>query len=43
MANMLMGIAILKRRYVISKYLSVLLITVGIVMCTLVSATEVVT
>uniref|UniRef100_A0A1A9ZV34 UDP-xylose and UDP-N-acetylglucosamine transporter n=1 Tax=Glossina pallidipes TaxID=7398 RepID=A0A1A9ZV34_GLOPL len=41
MANMLMGIAILKRRYVISKYLSVLLITVGIVMCTLVSATEV--
>uniref|UniRef100_A0A1A9WF29 UDP-xylose and UDP-N-acetylglucosamine transporter n=1 Tax=Glossina brevipalpis TaxID=37001 RepID=A0A1A9WF29_9MUSC len=41
MANMLMGILILKRRYVISKYLSVLLITVGIVMCTLVSATEV--
>uniref|UniRef100_A0A1B0B9Y2 UDP-xylose and UDP-N-acetylglucosamine transporter n=1 Tax=Glossina palpalis gambiensis TaxID=67801 RepID=A0A1B0B9Y2_9MUSC len=41
MANMLMGIAILKRRYVISKYLSVLLITVGIVMCTLVSANEV--
>ncbi|XP_023293817.2 UDP-xylose and UDP-N-acetylglucosamine transporter [Lucilia cuprina] len=41
MANMIMGILILKKRYGFSKYLSVVLITVGIITCTLVSATKV--
>lgn len=42
MANMIMGILILKKSYGFSKYLSVVLITVGIITCTLVSATKVV-
>ncbi|TMW50459.1 hypothetical protein DOY81_004455 [Sarcophaga bullata] len=41
MANMVMGILILKKRYGFSKYLSVVLITIGIITCTLVSATKV--
>lgn len=40
-ANMIMGILILKKRYEFSKYLSVVMITVGIVTCTIVSGTEV--
>eukprot|EP00092_Neocalanus_flemingeri_P040875 GFUD01044498.1.p1 GENE.GFUD01044498.1~~GFUD01044498.1.p1 ORF type:complete len:337 (-),score=54.72 GFUD01044498.1:334-1344(-) len=38
MANMLMGIALLGKRYSITKYLSVLMITLGITICTLMSA-----
>lgn len=41
MANMIMGIIILKKQYVFSKYLSVFMITVGIVICTIVSGQEV--
>lgn len=41
-ANMIMGILILKKKYEFSKYLSVLMITVGIVTCTIVSGTDVV-
>lgn len=41
-ANMVMGIIILKRRYDFSKYLSVLMITAGIVICTIVSGSNVV-
>lgn len=37
-----MGIIILKRRYDFSKYLSVLMITAGIVICTIVSGSNVV-
>lgn len=40
-ANMIMGILILKKKYEFSKYLSVLMITVGIVTCTIVSGTDV--
>ncbi|XP_050313307.1 UDP-xylose and UDP-N-acetylglucosamine transporter [Anthonomus grandis grandis] len=40
-ANMLMGILILKRKYTIEKYLSVFMITTGIVICTLYSSKEV--
>lgn len=40
-ANMIMGILILKKRYDFSKYASVLMITAGIVICTIVSGTEV--
>lgn len=36
-ANMIMGIIILKKRYTFSKYASVLMITIGICICTLVS------
>ncbi|KAG8228297.1 hypothetical protein J437_LFUL007015 [Ladona fulva] len=36
-ANMVMGIIILKKKYSISKYLSVMMITIGIVVCTIVS------
>jgi len=38
MANMLMGIALLRKRYTVTKYLSVLMITVGITVCTIMSA-----
>jgi len=38
MANMLMGIALLGKRYSITKYLSVLMITLGIAVCTIMSA-----
>ena len=37
-ANMVMGIVILKKRYQLSKYLSVAIITAGIFICTIVSA-----
>lgn len=40
-ANMVMGILILKKRYDFSKYLSVFMITLGIILCTIVSGTEV--
>ena len=39
---MIMGIIIMKKKYAISKYLSVMMITVGIVICTIVSSKEVV-
>lgn len=39
--NMIMGIIILKRKYAFSKYLSVSMITLGIVLCTLVSSKEI--
>jgi len=38
MANMLMGIALLGKRYSLTKYLSVLMITIGIAICTIMSA-----
>lgn len=41
-ANMVMGIVILRRRYAISKYFSVFLITMGIAICTIVSGSEIV-
>ncbi|KAK0182083.1 hypothetical protein PV327_000252 [Microctonus hyperodae] len=41
MANMIMGIIILKKQYVFSKYLSVFMITLGIIICTIVSGQEV--
>ncbi|XP_046388400.1 UDP-xylose and UDP-N-acetylglucosamine transporter [Ischnura elegans] len=40
-ANMVMGIIILKKKYAFSKYLSVSMITLGIVICTIVSGKEV--
>ncbi|XP_067626885.1 UDP-xylose and UDP-N-acetylglucosamine transporter isoform X2 [Eurosta solidaginis] len=40
-ANMIMGILILKKKYVFSKYLSVLMITAGIVLCTIISGSSV--
>jgi len=40
-ANMIMGILILKKQYDFSKYLSVFMITGGIILCTIVSGTEV--
>ncbi|RZF37050.1 hypothetical protein LSTR_LSTR012393 [Laodelphax striatellus] len=40
-ANMIMGIIILKKVYSFSKYLSVGMITVGIVICTIISSQEV--
>lgn len=39
---MIMGIIILKKRYDISKYLSVIMITMGIITCTIVSGKDVV-
>lgn len=36
-ANMIMGIVILRKRYEVSKYLSVLMITLGIAICTITS------
>uniref|UniRef100_T1J857 NADH dehydrogenase [ubiquinone] 1 alpha subcomplex assembly factor 3 n=1 Tax=Strigamia maritima TaxID=126957 RepID=T1J857_STRMM len=36
-ANLILGIIILKRRYVLSKYISVIMITCGIVICTIAS------
>lgn len=41
-ANMVMGMIILGKRYPMSKYFSVLLITFGIILCTIVSGTEIV-
>ncbi|XP_011206128.1 UDP-xylose and UDP-N-acetylglucosamine transporter isoform X3 [Bactrocera dorsalis] len=40
-ANMIMGIIILKKKYVFSKYLSVFMITAGIVLCTIISGSSV--
>ncbi|KZC10044.1 PREDICTED: UDP-xylose and UDP-N-acetylglucosamine transporter-like [Dufourea novaeangliae] len=40
-ANMIMGIIILKKKYVFSKYLSVFMITLGIAICTIVSGKEI--
>ncbi|CAD1472914.1 unnamed protein product, partial [Heterotrigona itama] len=40
-ANMIMGIIILKKQYIFSKYLSVFMITVGIAICTVVSGKEI--
>lgn len=40
-ANMIMGIIILHKRYDFSKYLSVFMITMGIVVCTIVSGSNV--
>ncbi|XP_076234065.1 ER GDP-fucose transporter [Calliopsis andreniformis] len=40
-ANMVMGVIILKKKYVLSKYLSVLMITFGIAICTIVSGKEI--
>uniref|UniRef100_A0A1B0CTY7 Putative udp-n-acetylglucosamine transporter n=1 Tax=Lutzomyia longipalpis TaxID=7200 RepID=A0A1B0CTY7_LUTLO len=40
-ANMIMGIIILKKNYDFSKYFSVLLITFGIIICTIVSGSDV--
>jgi len=39
--NMMMGILILKKKYTFSKYLSVLMITLGIIICTIVSGRDV--
>lgn len=39
---MIMGIIILRKRYEISKYLSVLMITMGIIICTIISGSNVV-
>ncbi|EGI70282.1 PREDICTED: UDP-xylose and UDP-N-acetylglucosamine transporter [Acromyrmex echinatior] len=40
-ANMIMGIIILNRKYMFSKYLSVFMITTGIALCTIVSGKEI--
>ncbi|CAK9807784.1 UDP-xylose and UDP-N-acetylglucosamine transporter [Anthophora plagiata] len=40
-ANMIMGIIILKKKYIFSKYLSVFMITLGIAVCTIVSGKEI--
>ncbi|XP_026296357.1 UDP-xylose and UDP-N-acetylglucosamine transporter [Apis mellifera] len=40
-ANMIMGIIILNKKYVFSKYLSVFMITLGIAICTIVSGKEI--
>ncbi|KAI7794756.1 UDP-xylose and UDP-N-acetylglucosamine transporter, partial [Triplophysa rosa] len=40
-ANMILGIVILKKRYSMSKYLSIVLVSVGIFICTVMSAQQV--
>ena len=40
-ANMIMGIIILNKKYTFSKYLSVFMITTGIALCTIVSGKEI--
>ncbi|ROI37092.1 UDP-xylose and UDP-N-acetylglucosamine transporter [Anabarilius grahami] len=40
-ANMILGIVILKKRYSMSKYLSIVLVSVGIFICTIMSAKQV--
>uniref|UniRef100_A0A8C4QVB6 Solute carrier family 35 member B4 n=1 Tax=Eptatretus burgeri TaxID=7764 RepID=A0A8C4QVB6_EPTBU len=40
-ANMVLGIIILKKRYSLSKYLSITLVSLGITICTLMSANQV--
>ncbi|XP_064633140.1 UDP-xylose and UDP-N-acetylglucosamine transporter-like [Lineus longissimus] len=41
MANLILGVIILKKEYKISKYLSVLMISIGIAICTIVSSQDV--
>ena len=41
MANMVMGMLLLNRRYTPTKYLSVIMITIGIATCTIMSAKSV--
>lgn len=41
-ANMVMGVIILKKRYTLDKYISVGMITAGISLCTIVSSQDVV-
>lgn len=41
MANMVMGIIILNKKYTVDKYLSVFMITMGIILCTVISGHEV--
>lgn len=38
---MIMGMVILKKRYTLEKYMSVLMITIGIIICTIMSGKEV--
>lgn len=40
-ANMIMGVIVLKKRYIFSKYLSVFMITLGIAVCTIVSGKQI--
>ncbi|KAL2094070.1 hypothetical protein ACEWY4_011382 [Coilia grayii] len=40
-ANMILGIIILKKRYTLSKYISIVLVSVGIFICTIMSAKQV--
>ncbi|KAF7990781.1 hypothetical protein HCN44_000586 [Aphidius gifuensis] len=40
-ANMIMGIIILRKNYPLSKYISVLMITFGIIICTIISSQEI--
>ena len=42
LANMILGIIILKKRYTTMKYVSVLMISVGICVCTMASGKELV-
>ncbi|XP_018327062.1 UDP-xylose and UDP-N-acetylglucosamine transporter-like [Agrilus planipennis] len=39
-ANMILGILILRKKYKLSKYISVFMVTVGIIICTLVSSQQ---
>lgn len=39
-ANMLLGIILLKKKYSLREYVSIVLISIGICICTLASATE---
>ena len=41
-ANLIMAVIVLGRRYTLDKYIAVMLITVGTAMCTLASVEEVV-
>lgn len=40
-ANMFLGILILKKKYCLREYVSILFITIGIVSCTLASSSEI--
>jgi UDP-xylose/UDP-N-acetylglucosamine transporter B4 len=41
MANLVLGMIILKKRYILSKYISVILITIGIILCTFASGSNI--
>ncbi|KAG1701197.1 UDP-xylose and UDP-N-acetylglucosamine transporter [Nymphon striatum] len=41
LANMVLGIVMLKKRYKLSKYISVFMITIGIIVCTIASAKDI--